>query len=135
MVACPYCDFSVPADDPWAEVRHMMTTHSDVIQRRLLDAGLADMSVGFCATPGARPPAPKSYRGPGRYRHYKGPEYEVLGLALHESELYRLVIYRPLTGGSKLDGSPLDWWARPVDNFNAYVEYDGERRPRFERIG
>jgi hypothetical protein len=37
------------------------------------------------------------YVGPGRYRHYKGGEYEVLGFALHESELYRLVIYRPLT--------------------------------------
>ena len=80
----------------------------------------------------------RNYQGPGRYRHYKGGEYEVLGLALHESELYRLVIYRPLTLGSKLDGTPITFWARPEDDFNDAVEI-GEvdegtwkRVPRFQ---
>lgn len=76
----------------------------------------------------------------GLYRHYKGGEYEVVGTALHESELYRLVIYKPLTAGSKLDGTAIDFWARPEDDFKAMVEI-GEfdygtykKVPRFERI-
>ncbi len=79
----------------------------------------------------------QNYRGPGRYRHYKGGKYDVVGLALHESMLYRLVVYRPLTPGSKLDGSPVDFWARPLDDFNAQVAsvraHDG-RQPRFRMI-
>lgn len=71
--------------------------------------------------------AGENYAGPGRYRHYKGGEYEVLGLALHESMLYRLVVYRPLTPGSKLDGTPVLFWARPLDDFNAQVPQDGAR--------
>lgn len=75
------------------------------------------------------------YQGPGRYRHYKGGEYQAVGLALHESELYRLVIYRPLTPGSKLDGSPVTFWARPQHDFDASVTVDGVSVARFERIG
>jgi hypothetical protein len=76
-----------------------------------------------------------NYQGPGRYRHYKGGEYEVLGLALHESELYRLVIYRPLTPGSMLEGTPATFWARPEDDFNGTVPRVGmPSERRFEKI-
>lgn len=81
-----------------------------------------------------------NYDGPGRYRHYKGGEYQVFGLALHESELYRLVIYRPLTPGSKLDGSPVEFWARPEGDFNEKVqigemdEGTWEMVPRFRKL-
>lgn len=61
----------------------------------------------------------------GRYRHYKGGEYEVLGVARHSESLEAMVVYRPLAG----DGS---WWVRPFDMFTGQVEVDGQPRARFE---
>jgi hypothetical protein len=68
------------------------------------------------------PPTP-----PGRYRHYKGGEYEVLGAARHSETLEPLVVYRPLYGDSGL-------WVRPHAMFFGEVEVDGRRRQRFERV-
>jgi len=62
----------------------------------------------------------------GRYRHYKGGEYEVLGVARHSESHEPLVVYRPLYG----DGG---WWVRPHAMFFEEVEVDGARRPRFEK--
>lgn len=67
------------------------------------------------------PPAPL-----GRYRHYKGGEYEVLGVARHSETLEALVVYRPLYNDSGL-------WVRPYAMFFEDVEVDGARRPRFAR--
>lgn len=64
----------------------------------------------------------------GRYRHYKGHEYEVLGVARHSETLEPLVVYRPLYNASGL-------WVRPHTMFFEDVEIDGVRRPRFTRIG
>ena len=50
---------------------------------------------------------------------------------MHESQLYRLVIYQPLTPGSKLEGSPVQFWARPLEDFNQWVERADGRVPRF----
>jgi hypothetical protein len=75
----------------------------------------------------------KGYQGPGRYRHYKGNQYDVLGIGIHESELYRLVIYRPVTP-VKVEGEPVEHWLRPLTDFNAEVEAGGQRVPRFEKI-
>lgn len=83
-----------------------------------------------------------NYEGPGIYRHHKGGEYRVLGLALHESHLYRLVIYVPLTPGSKLEGTPIDFWARPLGDFNEQVFTGGPSQeehykgwvPRFLKV-
>ncbi|MDA8659162.1 DUF1653 domain-containing protein [Luminiphilus sp.] len=61
---------------------------------------------------------------PGRYRHYKGGAYEVLGVATHSETEERLVVYRPLYGEGAL-------WVRPLAMFVEWVEVDGERRPRF----
>lgn len=63
----------------------------------------------------------------GRYRHYKGGEYEVVGAARHSETLEPLVVYRPLYNTSGL-------WVRPHAMFFEDIEVDGDRRPRFQRI-
>ena len=60
----------------------------------------------------------------GRYRHYKGGEYEVLGVVRHSETLEPLVLYRPLAAGR---GD----WVRPHAMFFGEVEVDGLRQPRF----
>jgi len=66
-----------------------------------------------------------NYRGPGRYRHYKGGEYFVLGLALQEDTVDNdekvFVIYKPLTPGSMLENRLEDFWARELGDFNAQI--------------
>jgi len=69
------------------------------------------------------PPLPSL--APGRYRHYKGGEYEVLGVVRHSETLEPLVLYRPLYNDS---GS----WVRPYDMFVGVLEVDGHTRRRFE---
>lgn len=64
----------------------------------------------------------------GRYRHYKGGEYEVMGIASHSETGERLVVYRCLYG----DGS---WWVRPLGMFQESVEMGGEQIPRFVFLG
>ncbi|MBZ8139509.1 hypothetical protein CLD22_06280 [Rubrivivax gelatinosus] len=64
----------------------------------------------------------------GRYRHYKGGEYEVLGVVRHSETLEPLVLYRPLYASA-------DTWVRPFAMFGEAVEVDGRLRPRFERVG
>ena len=64
---------------------------------------------------------------PGRYRHYKGGEYEVLGVATHSESEERLVVYRPLYGAGEL-------WVRPLAMFIESVEVDGQSVPRFSLI-
>ena len=71
------------------------------------------------------PPLPPARLG--RYRHYKGLDYEVIGVARHSETLEPLVVYRPLYNESGL-------WVRPHAMFFEVMEFDGERRPRFERI-
>ena len=71
----------------------------------------------------ALPPAPL-----GRYRHHKGGEYELIGVARHSETLEPLVVYRPLYNQS-------GWWVRPHTMFFEQVMVDGRQRPRFERIG
>ncbi len=71
-------------------------------------------------------PSPQSVP-PGRYRHYKGPEYEVLGVARHSETEEFHVVYRPLYGEGAL-------WIRPLAMFIEWVEVGGVRRPRFEQV-
>lgn len=63
----------------------------------------------------------------GRYRHYKGGEYEVMGVARHSETLEPMVIYRPLYNDS-------GWWARPFAMFVEHIVIDGVPQPRFRRI-
>ena len=64
----------------------------------------------------------------GRYRHYKGGEYEVIGVARNSETNEPLVVYRPLYNNTS-------WWVRPHARFFETIEVDGVRRPRFERLG
>lgn len=64
----------------------------------------------------------------GRYRHYKGGEYEVIGVARHSETLEPVVVYRPLYNDS-------GWWVRPFEMFTGTLLVDGVQRPRFEPIG
>ncbi len=65
---------------------------------------------------------------PGRYRHFKGKEYEVLGVARHSETEVELVVYRALYGDFGL-------WVRPVSMWNETVERDGKTFRRFTYIG
>ena len=63
----------------------------------------------------------------GRYRHYKGNEYEVIGVARHSETLEELVMYRALYGDQGM-------WARPRAMFVEMVEVNGRQVPRFEYV-
>ncbi|TIC87088.1 DUF1653 domain-containing protein [Crenobacter intestini] len=65
---------------------------------------------------------------PGRYRHYKGRDYQVIDLVRHSETEEWLVLYRPLYGEGAL-------WVRPAGMFMENVSVDGALRPRFERTG
>ena len=78
------------------------------------------------ASPGD-PLAPLPQIAPGRYRHYKGGEYEVVGVARHSETLEPLVVYKPLYNDSGL-------WVRPHGMFTGEVTVDGRVRRRFERV-
>lgn len=63
----------------------------------------------------------------GKYRHYKGGEYETIGIGRYSETLEEVVVYRALYD----DGSV---WVRPLAMFVEDVEIDGERKPRFTYI-
>lgn len=65
---------------------------------------------------------------PGRYRHFKGKEYELIGLARHSETMEEMVVYRPLYGEGGL-------WVRPASMWNEQVERDGYKGPRFAYVG
>ena len=74
------------------------------------------------------PPIPSSAPAAGRYRHYKGNEYEVLHTARHSERIDEfLVVYRPLH-------TPDAIWVRPLEMFVEDVELPSGRVPRFAAI-
>ena len=68
----------------------------------------------------------------GRYRHYKGNEYEVMGVAKHSEDETELVVYRPLYNANSGERG---LWVRPLDMFIETVDINGETKPRFEYLG
>ena len=64
---------------------------------------------------------------PGRYRHFKGNEYEVIGTARHSETLEEMVVYRALYGDGGL-------WVRPAAMWTERVERDGYCGPRFRPV-
>jgi len=64
---------------------------------------------------------------PGRYRHYKGGEYEVLGTVRHSETLEPMTLYRTLYGDQGL-------WVRPAAMFGGTVEIEGVRQLRFTPV-
>ena len=64
----------------------------------------------------------------GKYRHFKGNEYEVIGIARHSETLEEMVVYRALYGEGGL-------WVRPAEMWNEIVEREGKTFPRFTYLG
>lgn len=65
---------------------------------------------------------------PGKYQHYKGPLYDVLGVATHSETQERVVVYRALYGEFGL-------WVRPLAMFCETVVVDAVDLPRFRYVG
>lgn len=65
---------------------------------------------------------------PGRYRHFRGKEYRVLGVARHSETLEPLVVYQALYGERGL-------WVRPAAMWNEQVEREGRTMSRFTYVG
>lgn len=63
----------------------------------------------------------------GKYRHFKGNEYEVLFTAKHSETTEEMVVYRALYGDGQV-------WVRPASMWNDVVERDGSKFPRFQRV-
>ena len=63
----------------------------------------------------------------GKYRHFKGNKYEVIGFAKHSETCEEMVIYRALYGEGQV-------WVRPVSMWNERVEWNGKVCPRFAYI-
>lgn len=64
----------------------------------------------------------------GKYRHFKGNEYEVIGLARHSETEEPMVVYRALYGEGGL-------WVRPLSMWNEQVDRDDYHGPRFLYVG
>ena len=65
---------------------------------------------------------------PGKYRHFKGGEYELIGIASHSETLEHMVVYRALYGERGL-------WVRPAAMWTEQVEKETYSGPRFQYIG
>lgn len=65
---------------------------------------------------------------PGKYRHFKGGEYELIGIASHSETMESMVVYRALYGERGL-------WVRPAAMWSEIIERDGKTFPRFTYIG
>jgi len=65
---------------------------------------------------------------PGRYRHFKGHEYEVVGIARDSETMEEVVVYRALYGERGL-------WVRSARMFGEIIERDGRTMPRFQYVG
>lgn len=63
----------------------------------------------------------------GKYKHYKGNEYEVIGVANNSETLEKMVVYKALYGSGEL-------WVRPYGMFFETVTINGEEIPRFKKI-
>ena len=63
----------------------------------------------------------------GIYKHYKGNEYRVLGIATHSETLEKMVVYQALYGTYGI-------WVRPINMWNEVVEVNGQQVKRFEFI-
>ena len=70
---------------------------------------------------------------PGKYQHYKGKFYEVIGVANHSETLEELVVYRALHDSKEFGKNSL--WVRPKKMFFEYVNVDGKEVPRFKYVG
>jgi predicted GIY-YIG superfamily endonuclease len=125
-----------PCDDPKGAEQHLILDLSPPLNTRdngehpfAAILGPARRRLREAAREHGPCPSPEecaSRAAPGRYQHFKGGEYEVLGTARHSETEEVVVVYRP--AGSD------DWWVRPLAMFIENVEVDGRRVPRFTPI-
>lgn len=66
----------------------------------------------------------------GKYKHYKGKNYEVVGVAKHSETLEELVVYKAL-----YQNTESNLWVRPLKMFTEMVVVDGKEVKRFEYVG
>jgi hypothetical protein len=85
------------------------------------------MCPGFCFSGSIIFRSVAMFIQPGIYRHYKGPEYRVFGLARHSETEEWMVVYQTLYGD-------YGHWVRPLSMFTEVVEVDGQGVPRFALI-
>lgn len=64
----------------------------------------------------------------GKYEHYKGGQYQVLGIGKHSETMEEFVVYKALYGENEI-------WIRPAKMFMEEVEVSGKKIPRFKYIG
>ena len=64
---------------------------------------------------------------PGKYRHFKGNEYELIYVAKHSETLAPMVVYRALYGEQGI-------WVRPAEMWTEHVERDGYSGPKFVKV-
>ena len=69
----------------------------------------------------------------GKYKHYKGKEYIVIGLARHSETLEEFIVYQACYKSPEFGENAI--WVRPKNMFFETVEINGEKIPRFEYIG
>lgn len=67
----------------------------------------------------------------GKYKHFKGDEVEVFGVALHSETMEEFVLYKHITGNK---AGEENYWVRPIKMFVEEVEKDGKKYSRFEYI-
>ena len=92
------------------------------------DGGCEEARVPVLTSYILPPPFFSMHLKPGKYVHYKGNFYEVLGVALHSETMEELVVYRALYGERGL-------WARPKAMFCETVNVAGKTVPRFRYLG
>jgi hypothetical protein len=69
----------------------------------------------------------------GKYQHYKGKFYEVIGVARHSETLEEMVVYRALYNSKEFGKNAL--WVRPKKMFLEKIMVDGKKMPRFRYVG
>jgi len=69
----------------------------------------------------------------GKYKHYKGNTYEVIGKARHSETLEEMVVYKALYESEEFGNGSL--WVRPLDMFLERIDIGGEIVPRFRYLG
>jgi len=68
----------------------------------------------------------------GKYQHYKGKFYEVIGIARHSETLEEFVVYKALYNSEEFGENAL--WIRPLSMFLEIIEIDGKKIPRFRYL-
>ena len=69
---------------------------------------------------------------PGRYQHYSGKLYQVIGVGRHSETLEEVVVYQALYDDPKFGKQSI--WVRPLVMFTESVEVDGHKTPRFQKL-